>query len=386
VPIPRADRASGRPTALTTRPQERAHPTQLPSNVLPGRTVQQPSTLGPPTAASYRPFSPGDAQRPRDASRPDGLSNRPAGTPPHRSSDHRYARPASGVVRPHPHAHHRPPRVYTYSPWYTRWYCHPYYRYHYSTVAVVGFGFAVYPWYDYWAPPPRYGWMWMPGYWTWGYWYPGHWRPLVTAPVGYVYVPGWWEADVYVDGYYRVEQRDDWYWVDGYYLDDGTYIRGHWAPDDGAPEGYTWVPGFWDGEQYVDGFWRPEYRQGFRWVSGFYDEDGVFEAGYWLPVDERVGEIWVPGWFDGNTWVEGYWVGEDDYYSTDIESWQPEEGWDDGWEVGAGWGDGEVLENRSGDPPSSVIVERLVEETGHYPLAVPVVIPEDAELEEPSER
>ncbi len=342
--------------------------------VLSGRSVQSPAPLGNRPTASHRPF---DASQPGNASRPGTVGSRPSSVPPHRSSDVRYSRPASSVVRPHPHAHHRPPVVHTYRGWYTRWYCHPYYRFHYSTVAVVGFGFGVYAWHDYWVPPARHGWAWSSGYWSWGYWNPGFWRPIAVAPVGYRYVPGWWEADAYVEGYYRAEGRDGWSWVDGYYLDGGTYIRGHWMPTGPAPEGYTWVAGFWDGNESIDGFWRPEHRRGYQWVSGYYDEDGVFEAGYWLPVDELVGSIWIPGWFDGNTWVDGYWVDEQEYYATDLDSWQPEEGYDDGWEIGTGWGDGEVVDDRSADPPTAQLIQRQIDETGEAPLAVPVAVPVD---------
>jgi len=40
-------------------------------------------------------------------------------------------------------------------------------------------------------------------------------------------------------------------------------------------------------------------------------------------------------------------VVEDEYRSTDVDSWTPPEGWDEGWEVGEGFGYGEVIENNS---------------------------------------
>lgn len=174
---------------------------------------------------------------------------------------------------------------------------------------------------------------------------PGHWRPLRSAPAGYLWVPGWWEGQTYVEGYYRIGDRNDgdWAWVDGYYLDDGTFVRGYWQPTGPAPEGYSWEPGVWDGEGYVDGFWRPEYRSGFTWISAYYDADGLYNSGYWYPAAEQPGYVWIPGWFDGNTWVEGYWISQADYESSDVQSWQPEDGWDDGWDAEAGWGDGEIL-------------------------------------------
>jgi len=324
---------------------------------------------------------------PRGATRPSGTlrnaqTSRPTGRPVHRSGDVRYSRPSHRTVTVHRHAHYRAPRIYTYRPYYTRWWCHPYYRWSYSTVAVVGFGFSVWAWDAYWVPPYRAGWNWVPGYWAWGYWHPGYWAPMARAPIGYVYVNGWWEGDAYVEGYYRSEARDDWEWVDGYYLDDGTYVRGHWAPTTPPPEGYQWEPGFWDGETYVDGFYRPQFRKGFYWVAAWYGEDGIFHSGYWQPEQDKPGAVWIPGWFDGNEWVTGYWEDEQAYLDADLENWTPEEGFDDGWEEGQILEyDGEIYTD-VGDgegPPTARLVQKMTDLNGEAPLAVPVVIPEDDE-------
>jgi hypothetical protein len=334
-----------------------------PTRTVPGRTFQRPSVRDTPRhnlRPSSGPVRPGGAQRPLL----------------HRSTDARYHRPSYRHVRAYPAATYVVPGYWGYRPYYSRWWCHPYYRYSYATVAVVGFGFTVYAWDAGWVPPYRAGWVWVPGYWSWGYWHPGFWRPVVRAPVGYVYVNGWWEGDAYVEGYYRAESRDDWEWVDGYYLDDGTYVRGHWVPTYDGPDGYRWEPGFWDGETYVEGFWRPQFRRGFFWVSSYYDESGIFHSGYWMPEEERPGQIWIPGWFDGNEWVQGYWEDEQAYYDADLDDWQPEEGLDDGWEVGEVIYDG--YDDVGGDaPPSARIVELYEEVDGEAPLAVPVVIPDD---------
>ncbi len=356
-----APRSPGAPGTRPTR--------NVPSSrSVPGRTVTRPT----PRTASTRPSG-----TLRDAS-----TSRPSGRPAYRTYDSRYSRPSPRAVRVYPSAHYHVPRVYTYRPYYTRWWCHPYYRYSYATVAVVGFGFSVYAWDAYWVPPYRYGWSWIPGYWAWGYWHPGYWAPLTPAPVGYVYVNGWWEGDAYVEGYYRSEARDDWEWIDGYYLDDGTYIRGHWAPTAAAPEGYLWEPGFWDGEDYVDGFYRPQFRKGFYWVAAWYDTDGVFHSGYWQPEEERPGSVWIPGWFDGNEWVPGYWEEEQAYLDADIEGWKPEAGVDDGWNEGEVYDEnGNIISGvEDGDaPPTARLVKRLTELEGEAPLAVPVVIPEEPE-------
>ncbi|MFT7521936.1 MAG: hypothetical protein ACI9MC_004088, partial [Kiritimatiellia bacterium] len=49
-------------------------------------------------------------------------------------------------MRYHPHAGHAPPSRHHYRSYYTRWYCHPYYRYRYSTTMIVHFGYETNPW------------------------------------------------------------------------------------------------------------------------------------------------------------------------------------------------------------------------------------------------
>ena len=204
---------------------------------------------------------------------------------------------------------------------------------------MVSFAFNAHPWNVTWAPPVRNGWYWIPGHWAGHVWVPGYWQPSISAPVysgvNYVYVPGWWQNDLYVEGYYRPSYRDDgdWIWMDGYYLEDGTYVSGHWAPTYLGPDGYVWEAGFFDGEEWIEGFWRPEYRSGFVWVSSWFDDDGIYHTGYWEPIQATQGQVWIPGWFDGNVWIEGYWVSENEYLNTNVRDWEPEEGWNDGWDT-----------------------------------------------------
>jgi hypothetical protein len=49
--------------------------------------------------------------------------------------------------------------------------------------------------------------------------------------------------------------------------------------------------------------------------------------------------VWVPGWFDGNTWIDGYWVSEAEYDKADAKNYEPEKGWDAGWEGGSSAGE-----------------------------------------------
>ncbi len=267
------------------------------------------------------------------ATRPFDATKATVRPPARQVVDHRYTRPSPRHVRPYPGTV-APPAVYTYTPWYTGYWVHPYYRHTHVTYVVVGFSFVVHPWAPLWSPPARPGWTWVPGYWAWGWWHPGYWRPVRLAPVywglTYQYVPGWWYSDVYIDGYYRVDRRDGWVWVEGYYTEDGRYVPGHWRPVGSGPEGYVWEPGFFDGKYWVDGFWRPGALAGMAWVEAAYDADGLFRAGYWEPVQPNSGHVWIPGWFDGHSWQPGHWVTDADYAQADPATWEPEEGFDDG--------------------------------------------------------
>jgi hypothetical protein len=227
-----------------------------------------------------------------------------------------------------PHAHAPPPAYTPYRGWYTHWWVHPYWRWQHATVLVVTFPFVVDPWADAWIPPSRHGWAWVPGHFERGFWIPGHWAPVARPVSGYVYVPGWWFGNVYISGYYRVAARDSWRWVDGRYGPDGAYVPGHWQPTSAVPDGYTWEPGFFDGEVWVEGYWRPLARAGFRWVAARTTDEGVHCSGYWQPTESRADHVWIPGWFDGNQWVEGYWVSKREYDTTDPSTWEPEQGWD----------------------------------------------------------
>lgn len=236
--------------------------------------------------------------------------------------------PAAGVSRP-------PSPHYTYDAWYTGYYAHPYYRYQHVTSVVYYSnygGYYVQPWGPQWVPNTRLGWVWVPGYYRFGFWHPGYWVPSnhVAPRSGYVWVNGFWQHNgAYIDGYWRPERRSDgrWRWIEGYYLEDGSYVPGHWRPRGRAPEGYAWEPGFWKGDAYIDGFWRPEFRRGFAWQNAYYDTDGVYRAGFWVPVEDNPGQVWVPGWFDGTEWVRGYWEAADDFDKTidELDQWQPPE-------------------------------------------------------------
>ncbi len=255
--------------------------------------------------------------------------------PLYRGHDHRWARPHAFVVVHHPHHPH--PHYVWYRPRWTHWWVHPYWRWTHATSVVIAFDYTPDPWDHAWAPPARAGWVWVPGHMQGGWWVPGHWEPVrAAAPTWYgtswVWVPGWWMGPVWVEGYWRPVTRPGWLWADGYYLDDGEYVRGWWEPESAPPQpGYVWEGGHYDGETWVEGYWRPESREGYRWVSAWLDaESAIYYEGYWEPLEAKPGMVWVPGWFDGSQWVEGEWVTEAEYAESEAEAenWQPNEGWD----------------------------------------------------------
>ena len=311
---------------------------------------------GPRVSASHQRAELG--KKPQAAKRSWDPRAKPA-TPLHRTKDHRYARPRTRALVHHSRAKHAPPRFRPYRSYYARWWVHPFYRWQHATIRAVLFPFAVAAWVIDWTPDPRPGWAWVPGFHVGPVWHPGYWRPahtraVVRASVTYVYVAGYWSGDTYLEGYYRPEERTDgdWEWVEGYYLEDGTYVAGHWVPSGPPPEGMTWEAGFFDGEEWVEGSWRPAHRSGHRWISAYYDDEGVYHSGYWEPVQAQAGAVWVPGWFDGNEWQEGYWVPTAEYEAVDLSSWEPEPGYDAGW-----------------DDEGDIGVE---EDPDYLPLAVPV--------------
>jgi len=84
------------------------------------------------------------------------------------------------------------------------------------------------PWVQRVQHSPRDGWVWADGAPDGaGGWYPGSWRPF-DARTGYVWEPGYWNGFQYVDGYWRVVQRPSWTFVTGQYQG-RTWVAGHWT-------------------------------------------------------------------------------------------------------------------------------------------------------------
>jgi hypothetical protein len=51
------------------------------------------------------------------------------------------------------------------------------------------------------------------------------------------------------------------------------------------------VVGHWEGEQFVDGYWREESNAGQEWNDGYYEDTGTYVEGGWVIVDEDGTEL-----------------------------------------------------------------------------------------------
>ncbi len=101
-----------------------------------------------------------------------------------------------------------------------------------------------------------------------------------------------------------------WAWEAGHWGPAGRWIPGQWVYRGATPRaGWIYVPGFWRADVWVEGFWRPPARDGYVWVEGYLDENGEWQPGYWKPAGSGpVGMVWRPGYWDGRNWVRGDWV------------------------------------------------------------------------------
>lgn len=196
-----------------------------------------------------------------------------------------------------------PTRVWSYRPYYSRWGQHPYRRFRYATTpsaAQSEEGFR-----EIRGPDGR-----------------ALREPTFPPPPGYVWEAGYWSGDDYIEGFFRIRVREDgaWDWVAARQRR-GRRVGGYWRPEQ-VVEGYSWEPGFFDGVDWVAGFWRPMERPDFVWVPARRD-GSVLETGYWRPERDRAGSVWIPGWFDGSQWVPGLWVDEASYDEAEAIGWQP---------------------------------------------------------------
>lgn len=114
-------------------------------------------------------------------------------------------------------------------------------------------------------------------------------------------------GEVCAPGFWRLRTRSGYLWVNGYW-DGDRYIPGYWRPRQARGSSWVWAPGHWAGKYWIEGHWRPARRSGYQWEIGHWDRSGNWHDGHWRPVTQRPDREWVPGyWLPGDKWKEGYW-------------------------------------------------------------------------------
>ncbi|MFZ5479905.1 MAG: hypothetical protein ACOZNI_24285 [Myxococcota bacterium] len=84
---------------------------------------------------------------------------------------------------------------------------------------------------------------------------------VVVAPPAVRIVVSPWHPD------YRPDPRPGWVWMPGHW-EGRDWVAGRWVPEHHRA-GYVWVDGYWSGHHWVDGYWQP---------VGRVDERGHVEA------------------------------------------------------------------------------------------------------------
>lgn len=98
---------------------------------------------------------------------------------------------------------------------------------------------------------------------------------------GYVRVPSHTlSSGEVIPGYWRAPFKKGFYWVEGKEDESGNWIPGHWHPVKPAPKGQVWVPDYFNGMVWVQGYRRPVSRPGYIWVDPYW-HGGRWRAGYW---------------------------------------------------------------------------------------------------------
>lgn len=130
----------------------------------------------------------------------------------------------------------------------------------------------------FWRPKTRHGYRWITaarddvGRWHSGYWLPIN-ADLMIEKINY---PGYWGP----------AGRDEFIWINR--IDRvGEYPEGSWKKMNSyrinrAP--LKWVPGHWDGRKWVEGYWRISEKEGYIWNEGYYNTDGRWQEALWIPA------------------------------------------------------------------------------------------------------
>ncbi len=91
-----------------------------------------------------------------------------------------------------------------------------------------------------------------------------------------------------VPAFYRPAERSGYLWIESQRDEYGRFFPGYWEPL--APWRRTggvmaWVPGYYSGGAWIEGYWRLPAREGYSWQNGYFDGDGRWHEPAWTPVD-----------------------------------------------------------------------------------------------------
>ncbi len=125
---------------------------------------------------------------------------------------------------------------------------------------------------------------------------------------GYVRVDAFpLSVNIGVPGFWRLSVRPGFTWVDGFWKGE-IYVPGYYRPNRDRGRNWAWVPGHWGGDRWLPGRWRPSQRAGYDWIEGHWTREGEWIEGFWRPLARAPrGMVWEPGYWNARGWVEGFW-------------------------------------------------------------------------------
>jgi len=136
----------------------------------------------------------------------------------------------------------------------------------------------------FWRPRSRNGYRWVDAAQDEaGRWHAGYWVPINAEKM---------KEETHYPGYWGPSIRDGFVWLN---REDraGEYPDGSWEKMNSFQMNKSplkWVPGYWNRRVWVDGYWRIPEKDGFVWVEGYYCPNGRWQEARWEPEPEDLQE------------------------------------------------------------------------------------------------